>query len=139
MPAPFNQSGGWYYRDYGYVIGYNYLGGHSGTPWPAFRQFAGWASPQRTTENGIQPVLTELNDWSPGYGRSFAPHARAGAVLRDGSYSDPDEAGASSRDIGAKGGNSGFLDGSVHWKPISQMQNYRGSRLWGSGGSFAMW
>jgi prepilin-type N-terminal cleavage/methylation domain-containing protein len=36
LREPFGQPGGWYYvyegADYGYVIGYNYLGGHKGTP-----------------------------------------------------------------------------------------------------------
>jgi prepilin-type N-terminal cleavage/methylation domain-containing protein len=44
---PFNSSGGWPYPDYGYVIGYNYLGGHTNTPWPRFREFNGWRSPQK--------------------------------------------------------------------------------------------
>lgn len=56
-----------------------------------------------------------------------------------GEASNVAAAGASSADIGAQGGNVGRLDGSVTWKGIKQMQAYRGSRLWGSGGCFAVW
>ncbi len=139
LRKPFDGSGGWYYPDYGYVIGYNYLGGHLDTPWPAFRGFAGWHSPQRTTESGMWVLVTDLNDWSPGYGKSFAPHGRNGPILLDGEGSEPDGAGLSSREIGGQGGHIGLLDGSAHWKRIDQMQAYRGSRLWGSGGCFAVW
>ena len=33
LGAPFNSPEGWYQSGYGYVIGYNYLGGHANTPW----------------------------------------------------------------------------------------------------------
>ncbi len=139
LRKPFDGSGGWYYPDYGYVIGYNYLGGHLDTPWPAFREFKGWVSPQRITEDGTLPLVTDLNDWSPGYGKSFAAHGNTGPILLDGDSDNAPAAGTPSRDIGGKGGNIGHLDGSVNWKSIGQMQSYRGSRLWGSGGCFAVW
>jgi prepilin-type N-terminal cleavage/methylation domain-containing protein len=139
LGAPFNQPGGWYYPGYGFVIGYNYLGGHTNTPWPAFREFAGWISPQRLSDNPSLLLFSDLNDWSPGYGKSFAPHGRNGPILRDGDFSNPGADGASSQAIGAAGGNAGLLDGSVSWKPIREMKTYRGSRLWGSGGCFAAW
>ena len=139
LGKPFNEPGGWYYRSYGYVIGYNYLGGHTNTPWPSFREFKGWISAQRATDNSSLVLVTDLNDWSPGYGRTFAPHARGGPILREGDFSNPSADGASSRAFGAVGGNVGWLDGSVRWKRIEQMQPYRGSRMWGSGGCFAVW
>jgi type II secretory pathway pseudopilin PulG len=139
LQHPFNQTGGWYYPDYGYVIGYNYLGGHLRTPWPKFREFDRWVSPQKTTDNPTLPLVTDLNDWSPGYGKSFAPHGRNGPILINNDSANESAAGASSKDIGARGGNLGCLDGSVKWKSIDQMQPYRGSRLWGSGGCFALW
>jgi prepilin-type N-terminal cleavage/methylation domain-containing protein len=139
LPKPFLRTGGWVYPDYGYVIGYNYLGGHSETPWPRFREFLGWVSPQRSTDDPRLVLFTDLNDWSPGYGRTFAAHTRGGAIIRDGEQGDAEEAGMTSRDLGAQGGNLAKLDGSVGWKPIDQMKNYRGSRLWGSGGCFAAW
>jgi hypothetical protein len=138
LGKPYEGTGGWFYRDYGYVIGYNYLGGHQNTPWPKFREFAGWKSPQRLTDDSVLVLVTDINDWSPGYGKAFAPHGRAGAILIDdtSSSANPD---LSSKDVGAKGGNVGYLDGSASWKPIDQMKPYRGSRLWGSGGCFALW
>jgi prepilin-type N-terminal cleavage/methylation domain-containing protein/prepilin-type processing-associated H-X9-DG protein len=139
LGKPFGEPEGWYYRSYGYVLGYNYLGGHTNTPWPSFQGFAGWPSPQRTGEDPTRPLVTELNDWSPGYAKSFAPHGRAGPILRDGDYSNPAAEGASSREIGAAGGNVGWVDGSVRWIPIDRMKPYRGSRQWGSGGCFAVW
>jgi prepilin-type N-terminal cleavage/methylation domain-containing protein len=136
---PINQADGWYYAGWGYVIGYNYLGGHTNTPWPKFGAFRGWVSPQRTTDNPTLVLVTDMNDWSPGYGKTFAPHGASGPILRDGDFSNPAADGVSSAAIGAAGGNVGLLDGSVSWKKINQMQSYRGSRRWGSGGCFAVW
>jgi prepilin-type N-terminal cleavage/methylation domain-containing protein/prepilin-type processing-associated H-X9-DG protein len=137
LRSPFGQPEGWYYRDYGFVLGYNYLGGHTNAPWPAFRSFQGWVSPQKTSDDPGLVLVTDLNDWSPGYGKTFAPHTHNGPVLRD--LDATGEGGESSEAIGAAGGNVGWLDGSVRWKSIKQMQPYRGSRLWGSGGCFAVW
>jgi prepilin-type N-terminal cleavage/methylation domain-containing protein len=139
LGKPFGEPEGWFYRSYGYVLGYNYLGGHTNTPWPSYQGFAGWPSPQRAGEDPQRVLVAELNDWSPGYAKSFAPHGRSGPILRDGDFSNPGADGASSKEIGAVGGNVGWLDGSVRWVPIERMQRYRGSRQWGSGGCFAMW
>ena len=139
LGKPFGQPDGWYYPDYGFVIGYNYLGGHLNTPWPAFREFSGWHSPQKITDDSSLVLLTDLNDWSPGYGKTFAPHGANGPILTDADASNSSADGASSQSIGARGGNVGTLDGSVRWIPINQMKPYRGSRLWGSGGCFAVW
>ena len=139
LGPPFSQSNGWYYPDYGYVLGYNYLGGHTNTPWPRFREFAGWISPRTSTDSPALVLVTDANDWSPGYGKTFAPHAARGPVLREGDFSNPSADGASSQSIGATGGHVGLLDGSVAWKPIAQMHPYRGSREWGTGGCFAVW
>jgi hypothetical protein len=119
--------------------GSNYLGGHTNTPWPRLKEFAGWISPQRTSQDSSLVLATDLNDWSPGYGKTFAPHGRRGPILREDDASNPSAEGASSKEVGAAGGNVGLLDGSVSWKQIGQMNAYRGSRLWGSGGCFALW
>ena len=34
LGKPFNPVAGWFESGYGFVIGYNYLGGHTNTPWP---------------------------------------------------------------------------------------------------------
>jgi prepilin-type N-terminal cleavage/methylation domain-containing protein len=138
LGPPFNQQGGWYYADYGYVIGYNYLGGHTNTPWSAAAPFVEWISPSSTTEDPSLPLVTDCNDWSPGYSKTFVPHARAGAVST-GDFSNDAMSGAAPEKAGAAGGNVGLVDGSVQWRKVSQMQPHRGSRLWGDEGCFALW
>ena len=127
---------------YGYVIGYNYHGGHTNTPWPAvFGGTAQWLSPQRLTEPPSLVVVSDMNDWSRADGRTFAPHAKNGPALTgtDASNQHGSNTGRSSAQIGAAGGNVGLLDGSVSWKKIQKMQIYGGSQQWGNDGCIAMW
>ena len=139
MGKPFNTEAGWYYTDYGFVIGYNYLGGHTNTPWAKEGPpFSTWVSPQSLADDSGMVLVTDLNDWSPGYGKAFAPHTGHGPVLKDNDFGN-DPGGASSRDIGAAGGNVGLLDGSVNWKNIRDMRKYQGSRLWDDSGCLAAW
>ena len=127
-------------REYGYVIGYNYHGGHTNTPWaPIINGGAQWVSPQKLTESGALVLVSDMNDWSPSYGQSFAPHGRNGPILEGLDASNPDSSGATSTAIGAAGGNLGLLDGSVAWKNIRDMKIYRGSHQWGDIGCWAMW
>jgi prepilin-type N-terminal cleavage/methylation domain-containing protein len=125
---------------YGYVVGYNYHGGHIKTPWPALPGYTGtWVSPQNLTDNPDLVLISEMNDWSPGYGQTFAPHSSGGAVKTGADYGNASAQGASPADVGATGGNIGLLDGSISWKPIGQMQVYRASQMWGNDGCWAMW
>ena len=127
-------------QEYGYVIGYNYHGGHTNTPWPALPgSSASWLSPQRLTDSSALVTVSDMNDWSPGYGQTFAPHGRNGPILSGLDPSNLNASGASSAAIGAVGGNQGMLDGSVSWKKIQQMQIYRGSQQWLNMGCWAMW
>jgi hypothetical protein len=80
-----------------------------------------------------------MNDWSPGYGGSVVPHGRNGAVQVDGDFSNWNAKGASSKDLGATGGNLGSLDGSVRWQAIKKMKVRRGSQQYGPDGCWAMW
>ena len=144
LRKPFDQPGGWYYvlegEDYGYVIGYNYLGGHKGTPWPLIGPAnAGWVSPQRSFEKPSTPLLTELNAWSADEMMTFAPHGARGAILESGHSGNISSEGAPSEQIGAVGGHVGCLDGSASWKHIRDMKIYRGSRRWDEGGCFTTW
>jgi len=128
-------------RQYGYVIGYNYHGGHTNTPWkPLPGHTAQWISPQKLTDNSGLVLLSDMNDWSPLYEQTYAPHTKSGHVLQK---ADPNSGlgigGASSAAIGATGGNVGLLDGSVHWKKIREMDVYRGSQQWDNDGCWAMW
>lgn len=126
-------------QEYGYVVGYNYHGGHTNTPWPAISGTNTWLSPQRLTDNSGLVLLSDMNDWSPGYGQTFAPHGKNGPVLEGMDASNVGAAGANSAEVGAAGGNVGLLDGSVAWRSIKQMRIYRGSQQWGGGGCQAMW
>ncbi|MBI3852508.1 MAG: type II secretion system protein [Verrucomicrobia bacterium] len=126
-------------QEYGYVVGYNYHGGHTNTPWPAIVGTATWISPQKLTDNSSLVLVSDMNDWSPGYRQSFAPHGKGGPILGELDASNPNASGASSAVIGGVGGNVGLLDGSVSWKQIKQMQIYRGSQQWGNDGCWAMW
>jgi prepilin-type N-terminal cleavage/methylation domain-containing protein len=126
-------------REYGYVIGYNYHGGHTNTPWPALVGTNTWISPQRLTDNSSLVLVSDMNDWSPGYGQTFAPHSRGGPTLNGLDASNPNANGANSAAAGAMGGNIGLLDGSVGWRKVSQMHTYRGSQQWQDMGCWAMW
>jgi prepilin-type N-terminal cleavage/methylation domain-containing protein len=144
LGAPFNTAQGFYESGYGYVIGYNYLGGHANTPWPLLANGQPWFSPQKVTEvstniGPTSPLLTDMNDWSPGYGGSVVPHGRGGAVQTAGDFSNPEANGTASKALGATGGNIGNLDGSVNWRPIKSMILRRGSQQYGTDGCWAMW
>lgn len=141
LGKPFNQPDGWQAElNYGYVIGYNYLGRHDGTPWPPIgTESAIWISPQRLTEATNSVLVTDANDWSPGEGKTLAPHGSRGPILLGQDYANASAAGMASKDIGAVGGNVGLLDGSVAWRNIKDMRIYRGSRLWNDSGCWAAW
>jgi prepilin-type N-terminal cleavage/methylation domain-containing protein len=127
-------------REYGYVIGYNYHGGHTNTPWrPIVANGATWVSPRRLTDNPGLVLLSDMNDWSPLYRQTFAPHGKNGMILAGIDPSNENFDGASSQAAGATGGNVGLLDGSITWKKIQQMQVYRGSQQWDNDGCWAMW
>ena len=144
LGAPFNTEAGWQEQGYGYVIGYNYLGGHANTPWELLEGGEAWSSPQKLSDTSTNlgpssPLITEMNDWSPGYGRSVAPHGRNGPVQAGGDFSNESAEGKSSLDLGATGGNIGAVDGSVAWVRIKKMKLRRGSQQWGPDGCWAMW
>jgi len=144
LGAPFNTQEGWFDQGYGFVLGYNYLGGHPATPWPPITGDAVWVSPQKVGGDSVNmdpraPLFTELNDWSPGYGAAVAPHTRAGPVMLGADFGTADPEGKTSADIGAQGGNVGFLDGSASWKPVKAMRTYRGSQKYDADGCWAMW
>ena len=84
-------------------------------------------------------LLTDLNDWSPGDSKSFAPHGSRGPILQAGDFSNTNALGASSAAIGGVGGNVGLLNGSVSWRKVKAMNVYRGSHANGADGCWAMW
>ncbi|PWU17742.1 MAG: hypothetical protein C5B50_10660 [Verrucomicrobia bacterium] len=147
LGAPFNTAAGWHEAGYGWVIGYNYLGGHANTPWPLLQPPpAGepWFSAQKLTDvstnlGPASPLVTDMNDWSPGYGGSIVPHGHNGAMQSAGDFSNGGAAGAASASLGAAGGNIGNLDGSAVWRAIRDMKLRRGSQQYDTDGCWAMW
>src|SRR5262245_31987076 len=78
LGKPFNMPNGRDVGSYGFVIAYNYLGGHSRPPWLVESGSVAWISPQKTTDDNSLPLITDMNDWSPAYGNTFAPHGARG-------------------------------------------------------------
>lgn len=105
-----------YYADpVGWVIGYNYLGGHVTVP-PAFN----WRSPLKVSDKASLALWCDLNDWSPQDRWTIVSHrARAAAGFFYGA-----DGGRNPRHYNAAGGNVAFLDGSVQWKNLSEMKPY---------------
>lgn len=122
LPAPF-VPGGYSMPPYGYVLGYNYLGGHRVATWGLSSNVT-WVSPQRLSESGSLVLFTDLNVWSPGE-NTVAPHGKTGPIYKQGDATNPDSGGISSQLLGAVGGNVGSLDGSVIWKRIEKMREYQ--------------
>jgi prepilin-type N-terminal cleavage/methylation domain-containing protein len=136
----------------GYVIGYNYHGGHTNTPWAAVnpmslpiqlsKSTATWVSPQRLTDSNSLVLISDMNDWSSLDGRTWAPHGKNGPILKGEDESNQGTSmfgNQSSAQIGAMGGNVGLLDGSVSWRNINKMHVYQGSLGWADEGCIAMW
>ena len=119
----------------GIFLGYHYLGGHRGTPWPRLDP---WVSAQKLTDNPTLPLIADYITWyAEGPGWAYIPHGKNGAIQSSSrsTSGDPSLTGGSlalrningkppSR-LGAAGGNVGTLDGSVRWKRISNMGNYQ--------------
>ena len=144
LTVPFNTPTGWYQESYGYVMGYNYLGGHANTPWAVPANGEAWFSPQKLTDTSTNlgptaPLLTDMNDWSAGYGSAIAPHTASGPKMLGSDFNTGDPQGQNSADLGSLGGNVGLLDGSVSWRRIKSLKIRRGSQKWGNDGCSAMW
>lgn len=109
-----------YNNQYGWVIGYNYLGNH-----PRMNELNNFESPIFVTDDPSLPVWVDLNNYAPG-GWSFVPHTACGPLDVGGgpNYYNTSTAGAPPDANGSEGGNVGRLDTSVIWKPIAQMEEY---------------
>jgi prepilin-type N-terminal cleavage/methylation domain-containing protein len=142
MGKPFTNPGGYYYGGYGVVLGYNYLGGHLGTPWERTDFISEqWVSPRKITDDPQLVVLTDLNEWSLAEQMCLVSHSPNGSKTKvsEGSLGDNPRNSFDPIRLGAAGGNVAWLNGSVRWKAISKMKFYRGSRLYGDDGALALW
>ena len=146
LKKPFTEPGGWFIPDNGYIIGYNYLGGHREAPWVPVAgdgidldDYELWVSPQKSSAKNNPALVTELNTWST-YAfnlYTFVPHALRGAITEDGDSRNSGAGGIRSDELGAVGGNQGMLDGSVDWKHIRDMKVRRATYPFTS--CYAMW
>ena len=128
----------YYQAPYGYVIGYNYNGGHKTETWSNFGGAAGprWVSPKKFTDSSSLVLACDLNQWSPQDKWVIAPHCRGGAAQQRDPWGNMSpflsfDPYRTSAQAGALGGNVLCLDGSVHWSNIKQMTNYAASP-WGN-------
>lgn len=146
LTSPFAEPGGWFIPGNGYLIGYNYLGGHRDTPWvPAEdstidpNDYEAWVSPQKASAKGNLALVTELNTWSTyEYNLyTFAPHGAQGAITEGGDSRNNAAGGARSDQLGAIGGNQGSLDGAVDWKHMREMKVRRATYPFTS--CYALW
>jgi len=110
-----------YSGQWGYLVGYNYLGDANMAAWSS-RAPAYWYSPRRTTESGTNYIMADANHW--GDNLLMAPHCKNGPFQVNGAtftralsrlLTDPTK-------VGAVGGNVGLLDGSARWINIGDMK-----------------
>lgn len=110
-----------YEPNVGHRLGYYFLWGHSTAKdkrsrTPPFQGPAPWDSPQRDTDSPQWPMIADVIE--KGTVRpnvTSAPHGPSGPVRStEGQLPEPE-------DIRSAGGNVGRVDGSVAWKPQSQM------------------
>jgi prepilin-type N-terminal cleavage/methylation domain-containing protein/prepilin-type processing-associated H-X9-DG protein len=113
----------------GWVLGYDYLGGHAKL---RSETQPDWASPLLVTDRAPRtaavpdvPVFSDMNDWSPADGWTAIGHLKHGA---GGFFQGT--GGQSAIAMGSAGGNVAYLDGHVTWRRIDEMtdhQTYSGS------------
>jgi prepilin-type N-terminal cleavage/methylation domain-containing protein/prepilin-type processing-associated H-X9-DG protein len=125
LPGITDSPTGRYQTGIGYYIGYHY---NAGRDYPTN---ANWTSARKTTDlpklptdDGMLVLFSEANSWAinGSYRWVMVPHGRAGAVKRNGSaFIFPSE-GQTSKKMGSAGGNVGYVDGSVTWKPMNRMR-----------------
>ena len=120
----------------GMWIGYFYLGGRDMSNWDwefSPPDVYEWESPRRLTASGKLPVMVDLIEQASGrWHWTEAVHRSGGwARLYTSGQVEPDE-------IGAEGGNSLHLDGSVVWTRMSRLKKYPRSQP-GAYRSFGYW
>jgi Tfp pilus assembly protein PilE len=120
----------------GYVIGYSYLDVGSGTSGsdkaPDYTVLQ-----KKFPMTSTNELLADANYYTSSSASALfpaqmkvAPHTSMGAAIAQGSSFTIGLPGVSSASIGAVGGNIGFVDGSVLWRNLPQMQtNFASSGL----------
>jgi prepilin-type N-terminal cleavage/methylation domain-containing protein len=109
---------------FGYLVGYNYLGDMNTVGWsPASPYY--WVSPRKASDSGTNVIMADANHW--GGGLLMAPHCRNGPYQINGATFTRPPGTPTPISVGARGGNVGYLDGSVIWKKLSQMKTNQAS------------
>lgn len=112
-----------YNGQWGYLVGYNYLGDAPSASWPKNSALY-WNSPQKITDSGTNAILADANHW--GDVLTMAPHCKNGPYQINGATFT--RIARAPKAVGAVGGNVGYLDGSAQWRRLSQMKtNYASS------------
>ncbi|MBN2211753.1 MAG: type II secretion system protein [Sedimentisphaerales bacterium] len=103
-----------------YIFGYNYLGGHFAKQWPdpVDPEAVKWDSPSKLSDPGYLPLMVDIISQSTYYTKTSIAHGSRGDFISTNYIDSPGE-----QDIQV-GGNVGLLDGSVHWKNISEMEKH---------------
>jgi prepilin-type N-terminal cleavage/methylation domain-containing protein len=106
-----------YADQWGYLVGYNYLGDANMASWSKLSP-SWWHSPAKTSEAGTNYILADANHW--GDVLTMAPHCKNGPFQVNGATFT--RAASAPVLVGAVGGNVGFLDGSSQWRNLRQMK-----------------
>jgi hypothetical protein len=108
---------------YGFFIGYNQLGGHvfATSNYPGL---VPWTSPRMSTDDPTLPLIADPNHWAVQEPWTIAPHGKSGPILEGGGSLIHAGGGVPSEALGAAGGNVGYMDGSVRWRRIGNMQHH---------------
>jgi prepilin-type N-terminal cleavage/methylation domain-containing protein/prepilin-type processing-associated H-X9-DG protein len=120
----------WHELPTGWVIGYHNLAGVPPETQKALvhPSSTNWVSPQTTLEKPDLAIVADINEdmsgawWTTS---SNVAHAKAGHVTA----TIGTRPSIRPEDIGAQGGNVGYLDGSVRWKNIRFMQPHSVANL----------
>jgi len=117
----------------GFTIGYSYLAAETksaGAKGPSLD----WMGPMKASE--VKEVIADANYWSTASSLTMtvAPHTVAGALVATANgataipaIATPSPAGSACGAMGAKGGNIGFLSGTVCWRSINSLSQYPAS------------
>lgn len=116
-----------YDANYGFLIGMFYLGDVNTTAWSPKNAWY-WHSAQKVTESGTNVMLACPNTWDYQDTLRCTPHTSRGARQYNGGSLTFFDTKSTPVQEGAQGGDVGFLDGSVLWRPVKQMKtNYASS------------
>ena len=121
----------------GYVIGYSYLGDTGVTTSDKGPDV--FVPARKLSDPGTNQIMADANYWTKDATKfKIAPHTISGSAMVNASSFTTGLPGDKSADIGAVGGNVGYLNGSVVWKTMGQMSTFQAGTSGGSSGGGAI-